>query len=121
VKDTIKVRKIATAVDCGEVLDRNIAAAGIEGGVVFGLAYCKAEITFKDGRPEQDNFDGYELPYLAETPHTVTEFVEGGGTLGGVGEVSPVTVPPSLANAIHAATGKRLRSMPLSRHGLRFA
>src|SRR5262249_7706154 len=117
----VKVLRIATAVDCGRVLDPGIAAAGIEGGSVFGLSYCKNEITFRDGRAEQTNFNGYELPTLAETPELVTEFIEGGGKLGGIGEISPVTVPPALANAIYAASGKRLRSMPLSRHGLRFA
>ena len=120
-RDAVKVRKVTTVVDCGEVLDRGIAEASIEGGVVFGLAYCKAEVTFKNGRPEQDNFNGYELPYLAEAPSMVTEFIEGGRPLGGVGEVSPVTVPPSIGNAIYAASGKRIRSLPLSRHGLRFA
>ena len=117
----VKVLRIATAVDCGRVLDPGIAAAGIEGGTVFGLSYCKNEITFKDGRAEQANFNGYELPYLSETPELVTEFIEGGGKLGGIGEISPVTVPPALANAIYAASGRRLRSMPLSRHGMRFA
>ena len=119
--DTVKVHRIVTVVDCGEVLDPGIAASGVEGGVVFGLAYCKTEVTFKDGRAEQSNFDTYELPYLAETPLLVTEFITGGGALGGVGEVGPVTVPPALANAIHAASGRRIRSMPLGRHGLRFA
>ena len=119
--DAVKVKRVTTVVDCGEVLDRKIAEASIEGGVVFGLGYCKTEITFKEGRAEQDNFDGYELPYLAETPVMVTEFIEGGPPLGGIGEVSPVTVPPALVNAIHAATGKRLRSLPLRRHGQRFA
>lgn len=117
----VKLRKISTAVDCGEVLDPGIAAAGIEGGIVFGLAYCKAEVTFRGGRVREGNLDSYELPYLAETPPLATAFIAGGGKLGGIGEVSPVTVPPALANAIFAATAKRLRSMPLARHGLRFA
>jgi isoquinoline 1-oxidoreductase subunit beta len=117
----LRLVRIATAVDCGDVLDPDIAAAGIEGGIVFGLAYCKAEVTFKDGRPQQQNLDAYELPYLAETPPMITEFIKSGEKIGGIGEVSPVTVPPALANAIHAATGSRLRSMPIGRHGLRFA
>jgi isoquinoline 1-oxidoreductase beta subunit len=117
----VKVLRIATAVDCGRVLDPGIAAAGIEGGTVFGLSYCKNEITFRNGRAEQTNFNGYELPYLSETPELVTEFIESGAKLGGIGEISPVTVPPALANAIYAASGKRLRSMPLSRHGLTFS
>jgi isoquinoline 1-oxidoreductase subunit beta len=119
--DAVKVIRVSSAVDCGQTLDRGIATASIEAGVVFGLAYCKAQITFKDGRAEQQNFNTYELPYLAETPEIATEFIDGGDNIGGVGEVSPVTVAPALANAIFAASGKRLRSMPISRHGLHFA
>jgi isoquinoline 1-oxidoreductase beta subunit len=117
----LRLRRIVSVVDCGRVLDPGIAAAGIEGGVVFGLAGCKSEITFANGAIVEDNFHRHALPYLAETPEIVTEFIQGGGKLGGVGEVSPVTVPPALANAIFAATGRRLRSMPVGRHGLRFA
>jgi isoquinoline 1-oxidoreductase beta subunit len=117
----VKVHRAVSVVDCGRVLDPGIAAAGIEGGVVFGLAYCKTEITFKDGAAVEDNLDRYSLPYLAETPQLITEFIASGGTLGGVGEVSPVALPPALANAIHSATGRRIRAMPLSRHGLRLA
>ena len=119
--EAVRVRRVAAAVDCGRVLDPGISASSIEGGIVFGLAGCKSEITFKNGRVEQENFTTYEMPYLAETPDIRVEFIDGGGKLGGVGEVSPVAVTPALANAIFAATGRRIRSMPLSRHGLRFA
>jgi isoquinoline 1-oxidoreductase beta subunit len=119
--EAVRVRRVAAAVDCGRVLDPGISASSIEGGIVFGLAGCKSEVTFKNGRVEQENFTTYEMPYLAETPDIRVEFIDGGGKLGGVGEVSPVTVAPALANAIFAATGRRIRSMPLSRHGLRFA
>ena len=120
-QETVRVRRVTVAVDCGRVLDPGISASSIEGGVVFGLAGCKSEVTFKNGRIEQENFTTYEMPYLAETPDMRVEFIDGGGKLGGVGEVSPVLVAPALANAIFAATGRRIRSMPLSRHGLRFA
>jgi len=116
----VRVLRVVSVVDCGRVLDPGIATANIECGVVFGLSYCKSEVTFERGGVVQGNFDGYELPYLAESPELVTEFVSGGGDLGGIGETSPVTVAPALANAISSATGRRLRSMPLARHGLRF-
>jgi isoquinoline 1-oxidoreductase subunit beta len=119
--DEVKLLRVSSAVDCGDVLDPGIAAAGIEGGIVFGLSYCKNEVTFRNGRPEQTNFNAYELPYLAETPEMHTEFIRSGERLGGIGETSPVTLPPAFANAIFAASGKRLRSMPLSRHGMRLA
>lgn len=109
------------AVDCGKVLDPGIAAAGIEGGVVFGLAYANTAITFSQGRTEQHNFNNYELPYLAQTPHIAVEFIDSGAALGGVGEVSPVTVPPALSNAVFAATGRRIRRLPLSSHGFKLA
>jgi isoquinoline 1-oxidoreductase beta subunit len=119
--DAVRLRRASAAVDCGRVLDPGISASSIEGGIVFGLAGCKSEVTFKDGRVEQENFTTYEMPYLADTPDIRVEFIDGGGALGGVGEVSPVVVAPALANAIFAATGRRIRSMPLSRHRLRFA
>ena len=119
--ESVRVRRIAAAVDCGRVLDPRISASSIEGGIVFGLAGCKSEVTFKDGRVEQENFTTYEMPYLAETPEMRVEFIDGGGALGGVGEVSPVTVAPALANALFAATGRRIRAMPIGRSGFRFA
>jgi len=119
--DAVKVKRVATVVDCGRVLDPGIAAAGIEGGTVFGLAYAKSRITFQRGAAVETNFHRYDMPYLAETPDLVTEFIEGGGELGGVGELSPVTVPPVLANAIFAASGRRIRSMPIAEHGLHLA
>jgi isoquinoline 1-oxidoreductase beta subunit len=118
--EEVRVKRVASVVDCGQVLDPGIAASNIEGGVIFGLSYCKSEVTFERGAVVPGNFDTYELPYLAEAPELVTEFVTGGENLGGVGETSPVTVPPALVNAIFAASGRRLRSLPLSRHGLRF-
>ncbi|MCH8621059.1 molybdopterin cofactor-binding domain-containing protein [Undibacterium sp. TS12] len=109
------------AVDCGKVLDPGIATAGIEGGVVFGMAYANNAISFKQGRCEQHNFNDYELPYLAQTPQISVAFINSGAALGGVGEVSPITVPPALSNAVFAATGKRIRRLPLSHHGFRLA
>jgi len=115
----IRVQRVFSVVDCGRLLDPGIAKSNIECGVIYGLSYCKAEITFDKGAAVQSNFDGYELPYLAESPELVTEFIPSGEKLGGIGETGPVPVGPALANAIFAATGRRLRSMPLARHGLR--
>jgi isoquinoline 1-oxidoreductase beta subunit len=115
----VRVLRVASVVDCGRVLDPGIATANIEAGVIFGLSYCKSEITFDRGGVVQGNFDTYELPYLAEAPDLVTDFIQSGERLGGIAETGPVTVAPALANAIFSATGCRLRAMPLSRHGLR--
>ncbi len=118
--NTVHLLRTTTVVDCGQVLDPGIARAGIEGGIVFGMAYCKAEVTFREGVVQQDNFTTYTMPYLAETPEMVVEFLPSQRALGGVGEVSPVTVPPAIANALFNATGKRVRSMPLARNGFAF-
>jgi isoquinoline 1-oxidoreductase beta subunit len=115
----VRVLRVTSVVDCGRLLDPGIAKSNIECGVIYGLSYCKSEITFDKGATVQGNFDGYELPYLAESPDLVTEFMPSGDKLGGIGETGPVPVAPALANAIFAATGQRLRSMPLSRHSLR--
>ena len=118
--DAVKVLRIVSVLDCGRVLDPGIARANLEGGAVFGLAYAKAEVSFEQGRLRQDNFGAYTLPYLAETPPIVVDFVTSGRPLGGVAEIGPVTIPPALANAIHAASGRRLRAMPIGRDGLFF-
>ncbi|HEY1394152.1 MAG TPA: molybdopterin cofactor-binding domain-containing protein [Methylibium sp.] len=117
----VKVLRVVSVADPGRVLDPRISAAGIEGGVVFGLAGCKAEVSFADGAIVQNNFHQLAMPYLAESPQLVTEFMQSDAPLGGIGEVSPVTLPAALANAIFSATGRRLRSMPLPRHGLQLA
>jgi len=120
-RDTaVHLTRVSTVVDCGPVLDPGIARAGIESGIVFGMAYCKAELSFDHGIVQQDNLSTHVMPYLAETPEMAIEFMRSERALGGVGEVSPVTVPPAIANAIFAASGRRLRSMPLARHGLHF-
>src|SRR5262249_15351954 len=93
--------------------------SNIECGVIFGLSYCKSEIAFDKGGGVQGNFDGYELPYLAESPELVTEFLPSGEKLSGIGETRPVAAPTAFSNAVLAATGKRLREMPLGRSGLR--
>ncbi|WP_426110255.1 molybdopterin cofactor-binding domain-containing protein [Massilia sp. PWRC2] len=84
---------------------------------LIGKALAKVDIPSKVDGSAQFGID----VTLAETPRIEVSFIDGGGKLGGIAEVGPVTVPPALANAIHAATGRRLRSMPLSRHGLHFA
>lgn len=118
--DAVRLLRIVSVVDCGRVLDPGIARANLEGGAVFGLAYAKAEVTFEQGRLQQDNFGAYTPPYLAEVPPIVVDFVESGRPLGGIAEIGPVTVPPALANAIHAAGGRRPRAMPIARSGLHF-
>ena len=116
----VKVDRVVSVVDPGRVHDPRIADAGIEGGVIWGLSsVCKDEIGFSGGAVMQTNFHAYDFLRMHETPHVVTRFLETPDVpLGAVGEVGPVTVVPALANAIAAAGGPRLRTMPLKRSGL---
>jgi isoquinoline 1-oxidoreductase beta subunit len=117
--DTIEIQRVVSAVDCGHVLDPRIAASVIEGGIVWGLTQAlSSEITFERGRTVQSNFDDYRLLALSETPQTAVHFIDSQAAPGGLGELGPVTVTPALCNAIFAATGKRCRTLPLSRHGI---
>jgi isoquinoline 1-oxidoreductase beta subunit len=117
----VRIHRVVSAVDCGTVLNSNIAANNIEGGVAWGLsAAFKSEITFDRGRVVQSNFHDFQILRLSEMPEVEVYFIDSGARpLGGTGEVGPVTVIPAVANALFAATGKRFRSLPLSRHGLR--
>jgi isoquinoline 1-oxidoreductase beta subunit len=117
--DTIEIHRVVSAVDCGHVLDPRIASSVIEGGVVWGLSQALiSEITFERGRAVQSNFDDYRLLALPETPRTEVHFIDSQAAPGGLGELGPITVTPALCNAIFAATGKRYRTLPLSRHGV---
>ena len=120
---SVKVHRVVSAADCGTTLNPNIAANNIEGGVAWGLsAAFKSEITFERGRTVQSNWHDYDILRLPEMPAVETYFIDSGARpLGGTGEVGPVTVVPAVANALFAATGERLRSLPLSRHGFRIS
>jgi isoquinoline 1-oxidoreductase subunit beta len=124
VKDNlVKIHRIVCVIDCGVTLDPEICKNSIEGGAVWGLGVAfKSRITFKDGRTVERNFNAYQIAQMDEAPpievHIINSSTKG---LGGTGEVGPVTLVPAVANALFAATGKRYRSLPLSRHGLKLA
>jgi isoquinoline 1-oxidoreductase subunit beta len=113
----IRLKRITSAVDCGRVLDPGIAAANIEGGIVWGLSALRTEITFADGRAVESNFDGFDPLHLREMPQIVTHFIDSGEKLGGLGEIGPVPTGAAVANALFAATGERIRALPLSTSG----
>jgi isoquinoline 1-oxidoreductase beta subunit len=117
----VKVGRLTLAADCGRVLDPGIATSNIEGGAVWGLSAIKTEVTFDHGRAVQSNFDAFEPLHLWETPSIDVHFVPSDDKPGGTGELGPVPVPAAVCNAIYAATGRRVRSLPLSRSGLSFA
>ncbi|MGL4234752.1 molybdopterin cofactor-binding domain-containing protein, partial [Tabrizicola sp.] len=113
----VKIHKIVSVADPGPVLDRVNATSVIEGGVVWGLsAALYSEIRFDGGHTRERNYDGYLVVTMPDVPDLVTDFVEGRSEIGGLGEVGAVCVPAAFANAIFAATGKRYRELPMSRH-----
>jgi isoquinoline 1-oxidoreductase beta subunit len=114
VEGRIKVHRVCAAVDCGDVINPDTAAAQIEGGIVFGMSQAlHSEITIRDGRVAQSNFNDYQLPKLADSPSVTVEFISSGAPLGGLGEPGVPPVAPAIANAVFAVTGRRLRTLPL--------
>src|SRR5207237_3171796 len=116
----VKVHRVWSAVDIGQVLDPSISASNIEGGVIWGLSGLRTEVTFADGEIQQTNFDQFDPLHLWETPSIETRFIESGARPTGVGELGPVPTHAAVCNAIFAATGERIRSLPISRSGYRF-
>jgi isoquinoline 1-oxidoreductase beta subunit len=119
--DKVAVRRLTFAVDCGKLLDPGIARSNIEGGAVWGLSGMRTEITFERGRAVQTNFDAFEPLRLYEMPVVDVHFVASEAAPGGTGELGPVPVHAAVGNAIAAATGRRLRTLPLGSAGLSFA
>jgi len=98
------------------------AVAQREGGIVTGLmGSLRSKITLKNGRVEQANFDTFRLPRMTEVPPIKVELVTRGTKPAGLGEVGVPLVAPAVANAVFAATGKRIRSLPLEDGGVSFA
>ncbi|MCO7514093.1 molybdopterin-dependent oxidoreductase [Pseudomonas guariconensis] len=118
----VTVERITTVVDCGIAINPDSVVAQVQGGTLFGLtAALFGNITFKDGRVEQGNFDSYRMLRLNETPTLDTFRIDSPEAPGGLGEVATVTVAPAVVNAVFAATGKRLRSLPIDPQALRKA
>jgi isoquinoline 1-oxidoreductase beta subunit len=118
----LKIHRVVVGIDCGYVANPDSVRAQVEGSVVFGLtAALYGEITIKDGRVEQSNFHNYKMMRIAEMPKVEVVLKPSGGFWGGAGEPGMAPLAPALCNAIFAATGKRIRSLPLSQHDLRKA
>jgi isoquinoline 1-oxidoreductase beta subunit len=112
-RDNIRVDRLITAVDCGQVVNPNGARSQLEGGMLFTLSsVLKEAITIRDGAAEQQNFDDYSVLRMPEAPVLETWFVESHDAPHGLGEAAVGLTGPAVANAIFAATGKRLRRTP---------
>ncbi|MCW5752765.1 MAG: xanthine dehydrogenase family protein molybdopterin-binding subunit [Alphaproteobacteria bacterium] len=115
----VRIERVCCAVDCGNVVNPDTVVAQMEGSIVFGLAAAMhGEITLAKGRIEQGNFPDYPLLDLAAMPEIEVAIIRSGAPIGGIGEPAVPPVAPALVNAIFAATGKRLRSLPVARHDL---
>jgi isoquinoline 1-oxidoreductase beta subunit len=114
VDGSLRVHRVVCAVDCGRVINPNTVAAQIEGGVVFGLAaMLRGAITLKDGRVEQSNFGDYQPLWIHESPTVETHIVPSQEEPGGLGEAGTAAIGGALANAVFAATGVRVRTLPI--------
>jgi isoquinoline 1-oxidoreductase beta subunit len=114
-----RVERVVCAMDCGQVVNPDGVRAQLEGGVTFGLSAALGnEITFAHGRVQQTNFNDFQSLRLPEAPRVETHLLASTEAPGGVGETGTACVAAALCNAIFAATGKRIRTLPVSR-GLR--
>jgi isoquinoline 1-oxidoreductase beta subunit len=113
------IHRIVQAIDCGYVVNPDNVVAQTQGASVYGLtALLWGEITIKDGRVEQSHFLDYPMLSIRDMPKIEVVLAPSGGFWGGVGEPGIAPIPPALCNAIFAATGRRIRSLPLKNHGL---
>jgi isoquinoline 1-oxidoreductase subunit beta len=117
---TVRVRRVVCAIDLGTVVNPNTVQAQIQSGIIFGAtAALYGEITMKNGRVEQTNFDTYQMIRMNEAPVIDVHVVKSPEPPGGMGETGTSAVVPAISNAIYAATGKRLRKMPVDSSLLR--
>jgi isoquinoline 1-oxidoreductase beta subunit len=116
----VRVRKVTCAVDCGTVVNPDTVRAQIQSAIIFGTtAALYGEITLKGGRVEQTNFDTYQILRMNEAPAIDVHIVQNAEPPGGMGEAGTSAIVPAVANAIFAATGKRLRKMPVDTASLK--
>lgn len=109
----VKVHRVVAVVDCGHVVNPATVEMQIESGIIYGLsAALYGNITIRDGAVVQGNFDSYPVARLADAPVIETHLALSGGKWGGIGEPGTPPIAPALANAIFAATGKRIRTLP---------
>jgi isoquinoline 1-oxidoreductase subunit beta len=110
----VRVRRVVCAVDCGSVVNPDTVQAQVQGAIIFGItAALYGEITVKNGRVEQTNFDTYQILRMNEAPAINVHIVQSAEAPGGMGEPGTSAIVPAIVNAIFATTGKRLRKMPV--------
>jgi isoquinoline 1-oxidoreductase beta subunit len=113
-KGVVKVHRMVCAIDCGLSVNPDSLKAQMESAISFGLgAAMHSEITFKDGMVQQSNFHDYKVMRINEMPKVEVHIVQSTEKMGGVGEPGLPPAAPAVTNAIFAATGKRIRSLPI--------
>lgn len=111
----VRVHRVVCALDCGQVVNPDTVVAQMEGGIVFGLtAALWNEITLDRGRVQQSNFGDYRMMRINEAPRVEVHIVASDDDPGGIGEPGTSAIAPALANAVAAATGKRIRKLPMA-------
>jgi isoquinoline 1-oxidoreductase beta subunit len=115
----LRVLEVCCAIDLGKVVQPEVVRMQMEGGIIFGLsALFYGAINIANGAARESNFHDYRMLSLADTPSIAVDIIEGGLPFGGVGEPGVPPLAPAVVNAIFSATGRRIRSLPLSLHGL---
>jgi isoquinoline 1-oxidoreductase beta subunit len=118
----VRVHRVVCALDCGQVVNPDTVVAQMEGGVVFGLtAALWSQVTFDKGRVQQSNFGDYRMMRINEAPAVEVHIVASSDEPGGIGEPGTAAIAPALANAVFAATGKRIRKLPIDPAALKKA
>jgi isoquinoline 1-oxidoreductase beta subunit len=119
---SVRVKRVVCAVDCGTVVNPDTVRAQIQSGIIFGItAALYGKITLKNGRVEQTNFDSYQILRMNEAPAIEVHIVQSTEPPGGMGEAGTSCLPAAVTNAIFAATGKRLRQLPVDAAALKQA
>jgi isoquinoline 1-oxidoreductase beta subunit len=115
----VRVHRIVTAVDTGIVVNPDTVEAQLQGGLLFGVtAALYGEITIDKGRVQQSNFNDYRMLRIDQAPAIEVHIIKSGEAPGGIGETGTTAAPPAVCNAIYAATGVRLRRLPIDRRAL---
>ncbi len=116
----VRVHRVVCAVDCGQMVNPDTIKAQMQGGITYGLtAALYGEITLKNGRIEQSNFDNCQALRIDEAPQVEVHLVQNHEEPGGIGEPGTATITPAVVNAIYALTGKCLRKLPVNTGELR--